>query len=336
MPETTDLKRTLGRWSAAALVSGSMIGSGIFLVASDVARLVDNPLVFMAIWVFAGLVTLMGAHSYGKLAGYMPQAGGQYVFLLKAWGEVPSFLYGWAFFWVIQTGFLAAVAVAFIRYLGILFPQWISTEPLLAGFSSEQLLACTTIIGLTIFNTTGIKNGALLQNIFTFLKVLALISLLVVGLIMGQQLGQIDWALAWQQVQSSTQTPQDTWAFMALVAVASVGPLFSSDAWNYVTFIGGEVKDAEKNLPWALTVGTITVIALYILVNLAYLNILPLTAIQQAPNDRIASEAFQYLMGAPGALAISLTILISTFACYCLWVFTPWPRTTYSLNYLPA
>jgi len=307
-----ELKPTLGWFSAACIVAGSMVGSGIFIVSADITRTMGTGGLLLAIWVFAGLLTYLAATSYGKLAAYMPRAGGQYVFLKEAWGEIPAFLYGWSLLTVIQTGFLAAVAVAFTKFLGVIFPV-ISATPIsaLLPVSPQSLLAVLVLLGLTLYNCTGIKSGAILQNIFTTLKVLALALLIVIGFSMGHHLwdGSINWSLAMPAEQAS----KGNW--LTLFAFASVGALFSADAWNYVTFIGGEVKDPEKSLPRALSLGTITVIVLYLAANLAYLNLLSLPQIMTAPEDRVATAAMNVVFPGTGVLLMAAIILISTFGC---------------------
>lgn len=305
-----ELKPTLGLFSASAIVAGSMIGSGIFIVSADIARTVGTGGLLMAIWLFAGILTLLGAASYGKLASYMPKAGGQYVFLKESWGEIPAFLFGWALLTVIQTGFLAAVAVGFAKYLGVMFPV-ISSEPVCMGFSPQQMVAITTLLGLTLYNCTGIKNGAILQNVFTVLKVLALLLLVVVGFTQGQHLfdGSINWRLSLPAEQAAKGS------LLTLLAFASVGALFSADAWNYVTFIGGEVIEPKKTLPKALIIGTIVVVGLYLLANLAYLNLLDMSQMQNAPQDRVATEAMEHAFPGAGVMLMASIILISTFGC---------------------
>lgn len=312
---TESLKPTLGLFSAMTLVAGSMIGSGIFIVSADIARQLPSPGLLILIWCFTGLVTLLGAIAYGKLAAHMPRAGGQYVFLKEAWGETPAFLYGWALFTVIQTGTVAAVAVAFAKYLGVLVPA-ISSQVLLPltptfGISAQQLVAVAILLGLTAFNCTGVKNGALLQNLFTSLKVLALLSLIGIGFSAGNLLftGAVDWNLS---LPADFKPGDSLWA---LFAMATVGALFSSDAWNNVTFIGEEIENPRRNLPLALTLGTGIVVLLYILVNFAYLNLLPLELIQHAPEDRVATVAMQSMFGNTGAFLMAGIILISTFGC---------------------
>lgn len=310
-----ELKPTLGWFSATAIVAGSMVGSGIFIVSSDIARHVGTAGLLIAVWLVAGILTLLGATSYGKLAGYMPKAGGQYVFLKESWGEIPAFLYGWALLAVIQTGFLAAVAVAFTKYLGVLVPA-VSAEPLIRftdnfGLSIQQLLAVAVLFGLTVYNCTGIKNGAILQNVFTTLKVLALVLLIAVGLGYGSHLwdGTHDWSLALPAAQAANGD------LITLFAFALVGALFSADAWNYVTFIGGEVKEPRRNLNIALIAGTSVVVLLYVLANFAYLNLLTLEQIQTADQDRVATAAMEQVFPGSGVMLMASIILISTFGC---------------------
>lgn len=307
-----ELVPTLGWFSATTIVAGSMVGSGIFIVSADIARTMGTAGLLVAIWVFAGVLTLLGATSYGKLASYMPKAGGQYVFLKESWGEIPAFLYGWALLMVIQTGFLAAVAVAFTKYLGVLWPV-ITPDPIIKGlpFTTQNILAVVVLFGLTVYNCTGIKNGAILQNIFTSLKVLALILLIVIGFAFGHHLwdGSHNWSLSMPAAQ---QAKGD---LLTLFAFASVGALFSADAWNYVTFIGGEVKEPRKNLPIALMLGTTVVVLLYLIANFAYLNLLPLDVIQNAPQDRVATVAMDVVFKGWGPTLMASIILISTFGC---------------------
>lgn len=320
-PANVGLKQDLGLFSATTIVAGSMIGSGIFIVSADISRQLGTGGLMLAIWLFTGIITLMAAFSYGKLAAHMPKAGGQYVFLKEAWGNIPAFLYGWALFTVIQTGTIAAVAVAFGKFLGVLIPE-INSTPLIVitpefGISSQQLLAVGLLLALTAFNCTGVKNGALLQNLFTTLKVIALFSLIALGLFAGQNLWSgdatgkaIDWSLT---IPSNIEGVSK--GFLSVFAAATVGALFSSDAWNNVTFIGGEIKNPRKNLPLALVIGTGLVVSLYFLVNVSYLNVLPLEAIQHAPEDRVATAVMNAILGNQGAVIMALIILVSTFGC---------------------
>jgi APA family basic amino acid/polyamine antiporter len=292
-----------------------MIGSGIFITSADIARQVKSASLLVLVWVFTALVTVAGAWSYGKLAMAFPKAGGQYVFLREAWGDLGGFLYGWAVLLVIQTGTIAAVAVAFAKYLGVLVPaisskhvffraKFLSVTPL-------EIVAILLIALLTWWNTTSVENGARLQNVFTAAKILSLVGLLSVCFIAGGQLGSVSWALP---AASDLKIPL-LWAF----AVATVGSLFSADAWNNVTFLGEEVRGAEKNVPKALVYGTGLVTLLYVLANVGYLNALPLSGIAGAPEDRVATAAIGAVSGTAEAgtpaLIMACVILVSTFGC---------------------
>jgi basic amino acid/polyamine antiporter, APA family len=307
-----ELQPTLGWLSATCIVTGSMLGSGIFIVSADITRTLGTAGLLMAVWIFSGILTVLGASAYGKLAAHMPKAGGQYVFLKEAWGEIPAFLYGWSLLTVIQSGFLAAVSVAFSKFLGVLLPV-ISSNPIspMIPFSRQGLLAVIVLLVLTLYNSTGVKSGAILQNIFTILKVIALFFLIIFGFFMGHHLwdGSINWSLSLPKVQSE----HGSW--LTLFIFASVGALFSSDGWNYVTFIGSEIKEPSKNLPKALTLGTALVVILYAAVNLAYLNLLPLSSIQHAGEDRVATAAIENVFPGFGVIAMASIILISTFGC---------------------
>ncbi len=313
-PPEGHLKRELGLFSAITIVTGIVIGSGIFIVSADIARQMGSPGWLMAIWLFTALVTMSGALSYGKLAAAYPEAGGQYVFLKKAWGEIPAFLYGWALFFVIQTGTLAAVAVAFAKFVGVFIPAISSQAMVLRftphfGISNEQVIAIVVLMSLTLYNCRGVKEGALLQNIFTVLKVVAIIGLIAAGFfaVPHRFPSFSEWTL---HTTKSFNIP-----FLSAFAVATVGSMFAADAWNNVTFMGSEIKNPTVNLPKAMTYGTLLVLILYLLVNAAYVNILPFHLIQHAPEDRVATAAFSQLWGGAGAGIMAAIILVSTFGC---------------------
>ncbi len=309
------LPRRLGLFSATTIVAGSMIGSGIFITSADITRQVKSASLLLLVWVFTALVTVAGAWSYGRLAMVFPKAGGQYVYLREAWGDLGGFLYGWAVLLVIQTGTIAAVAVAFAKYLGVLIPaisskhvffkaRFLSVTPL-------EIVAILLIALLTWWNTTSVENGARLQNVFTAAKILSLVGLLSVCFLAGGQLAGVSWALP---AAGDLRIPL-MWAF----AVATVGSLFSADAWNNVTFLAEEVKDAETNVPKALVYGTGLVTLLYVLANVGYLNVLPLQGIAGAPEDRVATAAIGAVAGTAEAgtpaLIMACVILVSTFGC---------------------
>ncbi|HQQ77916.1 MAG TPA: amino acid permease [Thermoanaerobaculia bacterium] len=309
------LPRRLGLLDATTIVAGSMIGSGIFITSADISRQVRSGSLLVLVWVFTALVTVAGAWSYGKLAMAFPRAGGQYVYLREAWGDLGGFLFGWAMLLVIQTGTIAAVAVAFAKYLGVLVPavsskhvffkaRFLSVTPL-------EIVAIALIVLLTWWNTTSVENGARLQNVFTTAKVLSLVGLLAVCFTAGSGLATTNWAFP---AAADLKMPL-IWAF----AVATVGSLFSADAWNNVTFLGEEVRDAERNVPRALVYGTGLVTTLYVLANIGYLNALPLSGIASAPEDRVATAAIGAVTGSAEsgtpALIMAVVILVSTFGC---------------------
>lgn len=333
-PDATELRKSLGLYDCTTIVMGSMIGSGIFIVAADMSRQVQSPGLMLLCWVLSGLMTVIGAISYGELAAMMPKAGGQYVYLREAFGPLFGFLYGWTLFLVIQTGTIAAVAVAFGKFLGVFFP-WVSAQNLLIDlgnvnlfghataltFSSQQLIAIACLFFLSAINIFGIRTGALVQNIFTTLKVGTLLGLVALGLWWGSahSAGPV-------QAQGNWQGAHWDLATLTLVSVALVGPLFSSDAWNNVTFTGAEVVNPKRNLPLALAMGTITVCTLYSLCNWIYLRVLPFygsptgagpieRGIQYAAEDRVGTAAIQVILGAHGEGLMAAAIMISTFGC---------------------
>jgi basic amino acid/polyamine antiporter, APA family len=336
--KTTGFIRGLGLLDSTMIVAGSMIGSGIFIVSADIARQVGSAGWLIAAWVVTGLLTVAAALSYGELAAMMPAAGGQYVYLREAYSPLWGFLYGWTLFLVIQTGTIAAVAIGFARYLGVLVPgisptAWILPPiNLSSGYalslSSQQLVAILMIIFLSLLNTRGIQVGKVIQNVFTSAKTLSLLALILLGILVGSNAGAIsanftapwtprDVAVIQPDVSFVSSVSATGGAFGLLIAlcVAQVGSLFSADAWNNITFTAGEVKDPRRNIPLALAAGTGLVILLYVLANVAYLMTLPLVAIQQAPDDRVATAALQVIFGNAGAAIMAVAIVISTFGC---------------------
>ncbi len=327
--------RELGLLDSTMIVAGSMIGSGIFIVSADIARQVGSPGGLLLTWIITGLLTLGAALSYGELAAMMPHAGGQYVYLREAWSPLWGFLYGWALFMVIQTGTIAAVAVGFARYLGVLVP-WVSPTrwvvapiDISSGFaislSTQQLIGVLMIVGLTWLNTRGIRLGKLIQNVFTSAKTFALFALIAVGLLFGHSLGA-NFSNFWTPQGISPIRPDlpflpDTivtaglFGLIVAFGVAQVGSLFSSDAWNNITFTAGEVKNPKRNLPLSLALGTGLVTLLYVLANFAYLSVLPLAQIQTAPDDRVATAALQAIFPGAGTIIMAIAIVISTFGC---------------------
>jgi basic amino acid/polyamine antiporter, APA family len=322
---------------ATMLVAGSMIGSGIFIVSSDIARTVGTPFWLIMAWVVTGVMTLLGALSYGELAGMYPRAGGQYVFLREAMGPLMGFLYGWTLFIVIQTGTIAAVAVAFGRFLGVLwpaitpdlyswFPQYQFTThggAIQIGLSAQRLMALVTVWLLTWVNLRGVKEGKWVQTTLTIIKTGALLLLIILGLTVGRNVT----ALAANFAPGHFAAPVDiTSVFVLGFGTALVGSLFSSDAWNNVTFAAAEVQNPSRNLPLSLALGTGLVTLLYLLANVAYLNVLPLIGshngatvltrgIQFATQDRVGTAAAEVIFGPAGVTIMAAAILISTFGC---------------------
>ncbi len=327
----TEFKRGLGLFDATMVVVGSMIGSGIFIVSADIARLVGSPAWLLAAWLITGLLTLAAALSYGELAAMMPRAGGQYVYLREAFSPLWGFLYGWTLFLVIQTGTIAAVGVAFARFLGVLWPTIAEDHYLIApvhlstgyalSLSTAQVIAVALIGLLTWTNTRGIDYGRIIQNVFTVAKTGALIVLIGVGLTLGWNADAVSanfgdlWTPRGQADIVPGLSAATAFGLFVALCVAQTGSLFSSDAWNNITFTAGEVKDPRRNLPLALALGTGLVTALYLLANVAYLVTLPLSAIQQAPSDRVATATLDTIVPGLGATLMAAAILISTFGC---------------------
>ncbi|HEX5433562.1 MAG TPA: amino acid permease, partial [Candidatus Angelobacter sp.] len=329
----------LGLTSATTLVMGSMIGSGIFIVSAEIAREVNSPGLLIMAWLVTGFMTIVGALSYGELAAMMPRAGGQYVYLREALGPLWGFLYGWTLFLVIQTGTIAAVGVAFGKFLGFFFPP-ISAENWIVhlwkvpaihvgsmvlgnmdvGLNTQNLYGIIVVIFLTFLNVFGIRTGAFVQNLFTIAKVAALAGLVLAGIFVGRNAEAIaaNFGNFWRSgaLHSASGTLAGPFVgVLTVIAVAQVGSLFSSDAWNNVTFTAGEVKNPRRNLPLALALGTGIVTALYIAVNFIYLSVLPLDAIKTAPSDRVGTLALQQMFHTQGAALMAIAILISTFGC---------------------
>ncbi len=336
--EKSGFVRGLGLMDATAVVAGSMIGSGVFIVSADIARQVGSAGWLLLVWVVAGALTVTAALSYGELAAMMPEAGGQYVFLREAYSPFWGFLYGWTLFLVIQTGTIAAVAVAFARYLGVLVPAISPTAWIVApinlsasyavSLSTQQLVGILLLLALTATNTRGLALGKLIQNTFTSVKVASLAALILVGVVAGANSGAIraNFGSLWAPGSVNAITPDLPFVpataataglFGLLIAfcVAQVGSLFSADAWNNITFAAGEVKDPRRTVPLAMATGTAVVVVLYLLVNVAYLVTLPLAAIQHAADDRVATAALQTIFGGAGAGIMAIAIVISTFGC---------------------
>lgn len=308
------LAERLGLLDSTTIVMGSMIGSGVFIVSADIARQVNSPGLLIMTWVATAVLTLIAALSYGELAASMPQAGGQYVFLREAFGPLWGFLYGWTLFLVIQTGTIAAVAVAFAKFTGVFVPWFSGNNQLLQlgglALSTQQVLAIAVIALLTWINTRGIRTGALVQNIFTIAKTGALAGLVGLGFFAARNPDVVaaNFSDFWRGAD---------WSFtsLRLVGVAMVGALFASDAWNNVTFTAGEVRNPRRDIPLALGLGVAIVSALYIACNFAYLRLLPFEAIRHAPEDRVGTAAAAQIFGDLSAQIMAAAIMVSTFGC---------------------
>lgn len=329
------LQRALGLFDATMIVIGSMIGSGIFITSAESARLVGAPGWLLLAWALAGLLTISGALTCAELAAAFPRAGGQYVFLRNAYGPGVGFLFGWALFTVIQSGTIAAVAVAFASFLGVLVPAISPSRflvpPLLVGssgyavsLSTEQLAALLSILVLTAANMRGLKQGVRVQNVATVAKIAALAGLVVLGLTLGHAPRDAAGTTSWWHPAANGWTPAAAQPGLAvggalvllmLLGRAMVGPLFAQSAWNNVTFAGGEVRDPGRTLPRSLLAGCGIVVGLYLLANLAYVVGLPFAGLQHAPNDRVAVALMRAILGPAGAVAMAAAIVVSTFGC---------------------
>ncbi|MFH1018254.1 MAG: amino acid permease [Pseudomonadota bacterium] len=328
----------LGLWDSTMIVAGSMIGSGIFIVSADIGRNLGSAGWLLVTWLVTGGLTVAAALAYGELAAMMPKAGGQYVYLKESYSPLWGFLWGWAQFLVIQTGTIAAVAVAFSRFLGVLAPwisptSWIVPPVHISGgyalsLSTQQFVAILSIALLTYINTRGLEVGRRIQNAFTSTKVLTLLLLIGVGVLFGRNADAIsaNFAGTWIPKGAAEIRPDfsfipavsamgSAFGLMVALCVAQVGSLFSADAWNNITFTAGEVRNPKRNLPLSLALGTGLVTLLYFLANIGYLVTLKLTQIQQAPDDRVATAALSTIFGSAGAAIMAVGICISTFGC---------------------
>lgn len=345
----TGLVQGLGLLDSTMIVVGSMIGSGIFIVSADISRQVQSPALLLTVWLVSGVMTMIGALSYGELAAAMPTAGGQYVYLRESLGPIWGFLYGWTMLLVIQTATIAAVAIGFAKFTGVLVPWFSSSHwirqmgtlgpfhfwfgnlgPYNAGLNTQNLLAILSVVLLTFLNTRGLRIGAVVQNIFTVAKTGALAGLILLGVLAGRESSRFtNLQNFWGHGGGHSYAVGDMIVpigTMALVGVAMVGALFSADAWNNITFLAAEVKEPKRNLPAALALGTGIVCALYLLANVAYLNLLPLEGvrngmdtlergIQYAAEDRVGTAVAGMILGGKGAMLMAMAIMVSTFGC---------------------
>jgi len=332
--------RGLGLLDSTMIVAGSMIGSGIFIVSADIARQVGSAGWLLSVWLLTGILTLIAALSYGELAAMIPRAGGQYVYLREAYSPLWAFLYGWTLFLVIQTGTIAAVAVAFARFLGVLVPAVSESHKFFQygrlTLSPTTLVAIGVAALLTWSNSTGLKTGKIVQNIFTVAKIAALLGLILLGIFVGANATAIEanfrdwWTATFTQpvargAEQYTTTPLSGFSLLFVLGTAMVGSLFASDAWHNVTFTAGEVKNPRRNLPLSLFFGVSLVSILYFLANVAYLLTLPLRGspegttlergIQFAVNDRVGTAAAEVIFGQSAAAIMALLIMVSTFGC---------------------
>ena len=328
MENNTSFRRSLTLLDGALLVIGSMIGSGIFIVSADIARTVGSSGWLIVVWLLSGFITLTAALSYGELSGMFPQAGGQYVYLKEAYGKLYGFLYGWSFFAVIQTGTIAAVGVAFGKFAGYLDPS-LGDEHMLIGtaegyhVSAAQMIGIGTIIFLTYINTLGVKSGKWIQFFFTFAKIAAMAGLIIFGFLFFKDhaIWSGNWTGAWNAMEVTktagaiTHKSLSGGLLVVAICTAMVGAIFSSDAWNSVTFIAGEIKRPERNIGLSLFIGTLVVTLLYVSMNFMYLNVMSVSEIANAPSDRVATAAALKIFGENGAKIIALLIMVSTFGC---------------------
>jgi APA family basic amino acid/polyamine antiporter len=326
-----ELARTLGLFDSTMLVVGSMIGSGIFLVSAEMSRNLGTPGWLLISWIITGILTITAALSYGELASMMPRAGGQYVYLREAFSPMWGFLYGWTLFGVIQTGTIAAVAVAFARYLGVLWPAISESNYLIApihvssgyalSLSTAQLVGILVILFLTYTNTLGIQYGKRVQNVFTVAKIGSLLGLIGLGIFFGWNRAAASgnfgdlWTPRGFTPIATGLTPETSFGLLVALCVAQTGSLFSADAWNNITFTAGEVRNPRRNVPLSLALGTGIVIGLYLLGNIAYLVVLPFDKVQAAPLDRVASAMVGAVFPSAGAQIMAIAIMISTFGC---------------------
>ncbi len=325
--QTATFKPTLGLLDSTMIVAGSMIGSGIFIVSADITRNVGSAGWLIAVWVITGFMTLTAALSYGELSAMFPKAGGQYVYLKEAFNPLAGFLYGWSFFTVIQTATIAAVGVAFSKFAGYFIPALeLKDANILMEIGglkiyTAQLVSIALIIFLTFINTKGVKGGKTIQTSFTVVKLLSLFGLIVFGFLLAAKgsIWHANWSDAWQMTTRNAEGAiiggVTGSAILGAIAASMVGSIFSSDAWNNITFIAGEVKNPKRNIGLALFLGTLIVTIIYVSANLMYISVLPLNEVASAPQDRVAVAASQAIFGNVGTYVIAVMIMISTFGC---------------------
>lgn len=308
----SELKRVLSLKDAISIVAGSMIGSGIFIVSSHIAKETNSAILLIIIWILAGIITLLGALSYGELSSTIPSEGGQYIYLKKIFNEEIAFLYGWTLFLVIQTGTLAAVSIAMAKFFGLIFPFISSMHQVLVigGFSlnTQQIFAILTVLFITYINSRGIKAGVFTQNIFTVAKVLSILAIIVCGIFFGFSLETVK--LNFSLINNPINFDFN---MIKTIGMSVVGALFASITWNNVTFISSEIKKPEKNIKKALFIGTMLVISLYFLLNMIYLTNLPLELIKNAPENIVVAQLMSNIFGQKALIIIALIIVMSAF-----------------------
>ena len=318
-----NFKPVLGLWDGTMIVAGSMIGSGIFIVGADILRNVGGAGWLIAVWLITGFMTITAAVSYGELSGMFPKAGGQYVYLKEAYNPLIGFLYGWSFFAIIQTGTIAAVGVAFSKFMAYLVPG--VSEDLVAinlgvfTISPAQLVSILVIVLLTLINTRGVQSGKIIQSTLTVIKIASLFGLIIFGfMMMDAKVWEHNWTNAWnlnRLLPDGNIEMYTTIAAIGAIAAAMVGSIFSSDSWNNVTFIAGEMKNPQRNIGLSLFLGTLIVTVIYVSANLMYTAVLPLDEIAYAEKDRVGVAASHAIFGGSGTIIIALMIMVSTFGC---------------------
>ncbi|SIT93868.1 APC family permease [Pontibacter indicus] len=333
--QQSGFKREITLFDAIMIVTGGMIGSGIFIVTADISRAVVSPGNMLLVWVLSGFLTMVGAISYGELSSMFPKVGGQYVYLKEAYNKMVAFLYGWTLFLVIQTGVIAAVGVAFARFTGVLIP-WFSESNVLFSvgsfnFTSVQLLAIASILYLTYINSRGVKSGKMIQNIFGSTKLIALFGLILFGLLFGindtaVQANFSDFWGAAAAASGASEAPPVGMALITAIGIAMVGALFSADSWNNIGFSGDEIVNPKRTIVLSMVIGSAIVMGLYLIINLVYLLVLPINGdpnatdvigqgIKYASNDRVATAVAEVIGGYPATVGIAILIMISTFGC---------------------
>lgn len=311
---SNNLKRTLNLKDAVSIVAGSMIGSGIFIVSAEISRQTNSVILLLLCWILAGITTLCGALCYGELSSTIPDEGGQYVFLKKIYSEKLAFIYGWTLFAVIQTGTLAAVNIAFAKFIGLIFPVISEATTVLAignyHLSLQRLFAVITVVILTFINSRGVKQGMITQHLFTITKVVSMVLIITIGLFVG-----FDFDCLKSNLSLSNNLIPQGFEFFKVLSVAIVGSMFASITWNNVTFIASEIKKPQRNIPLALLFGTLAVIILYFAINLIYVGTMPLSTIQNSHQDIVAAELINTIYGHGGMIFIAIIIAISAFGC---------------------